>query len=102
ECNENLCAEFIARMAQYDLTERDLHGFCGFVVVLKFLIFTIIIFFMTLLLLFNLDVIFTTGIKVAVVIKQAFVFLIDILSAGGVTPLLPLIETKNPQMLEAN
>jgi hypothetical protein len=89
ERNENLCAEFIARMAQYDPTElgfvdecwgwgRDLHGFCGFVVVLKFLIFAVVIFFfMTLSLLFNLDVIFTTGIKVAVVIKQAFVFLID-------------------------
>jgi hypothetical protein len=62
-------------MAQYDLTElgfvdecqvwgRDLHGFCGFVVILKFLIFTIIIFFMTLLLLSNLDVIFTTGINI--------------------------------------
>ncbi|KAJ8593625.1 hypothetical protein M405DRAFT_810523, partial [Rhizopogon salebrosus TDB-379] len=111
ERNENLCAEFIARMAQYDPTElgfvdecrgwgRDLHGFCGFV----FLIFAVVIFFffMTLSLLFNLDVIFTTGIKAAVVIKQAFVFLIDILSAGGVTPSLPLIEAKNPQMLEAN
>jgi transposase len=80
ERNENLRAEFIARMAQYDPTElgfvdecrgwgRDLHRFCGFqVVVLKFLIFAVVIFFfMTLLLLFNLDVIFT-GIKVAVVI----------------------------------
>jgi hypothetical protein len=103
---------------------RDFHGFCGFVVVLKFLIFAVVIFFMTLSLLFNLDVIFTTGIKVAVVIKQAFVFLIDMylqprrsratycwkrlsnsislrtpssLSAGGVTPSSPLIETKNPQ-----
>jgi hypothetical protein len=75
ERNENLRAEFIARgMAQYDPTvlgfvdetskdermpgrrycrrwRRDLHRFCEFVVVLRFIIFVVTIFSMTLSLL---------------------------------------------------
>jgi hypothetical protein len=39
-------------------------GFCEFVVVLKFIIFAVVVFFMFLSLLFNLNVILTTGIKV--------------------------------------